>query len=312
MQSKNTILFKDLTIKDIPTAGGKGASLGEMNDLVPVPGGFVVSAQAYEKFIEQVRDEIFDLLKQIDIEDSAQLDKIAKDIRDIVLKTEIPSEIKQDIEKAYDKLKGFVAVRSSATAEDLPEASFAGQQDTYLNIRGTSNVVEAVRKCWASLFTSRAIYYRETNKFKHEDVLIAVVIQRMVNSQAAGVMFSVNPVNNDKNEIIIEGGFGLGELVVSGQITPNMYVVIKNTLEIKEKVINEQEIGLFRDKQGKSVKKKIKDPSKQVLSDEKILELAKLGIKIEKHYKKPMDIEWAIDEDSKLFILQARPVTALK
>ena len=236
--NKNIIWFKDLNIKDIDKAGGKGASLGEMQSLVPVPEGFVVSAQAYEKFVDQVKKDIFDLLKMINIEDSTQLDKIAKDIRDIILKVDIPSELKEDIEKAFNELKGFVAVRSSATAEDLPEASFAGQQDTHLNVRGAEDVVDKVRQCWASLFTARAIYYRENYKFKHEDVFIAVVIQRMINSESAGVLFTVNPVNNEKNEIIIEGAFGLGEMVVSGQITPDMYLVEKSSLEIKEKNIN--------------------------------------------------------------------------
>ena len=307
---KNIIWFNDLTIKDIDKAGGKGASLGEMSSFMPVPEGFVVTAQAYEAFTNQIKKDIFDLLKQIKIEDSEQLDRVAKDIRDIILKTQIPNELQKEIEDNYNKLKGFVAVRSSATAEDLPEASFAGQQDTYLNVKGANKVLDSVRRCWASLFTARAIYYRETNKFKHEDVLIAVVIQRMINSESAGVMFTVNPVNNDKQEMIIEGAFGLGEMVVSGQLTPDMYLVTKN-LEIKEKNINEQEIGLFRDDNGNNVKKKIEDPSKQVLSDEHILELAKLGIKIEEHYKKPMDIEWALNQ-GKIYILQARPITTLK
>jgi pyruvate,water dikinase len=307
---ENIIWFNELTINDIDKAGGKGASLGEMSSFMPVPEGFVVTAQAYEAFTNQIKNDIFDLVNQIKIEDSEQLDRIAKDIRDIILKTQIPNELKEEIETNYNKLQGFVAVRSSATAEDLPEASFAGQQDTYLNVKGAEDVLESVRKCWASLFTARAIYYRETNKFKHEEVLIAVVIQRMINSESAGVLFTANPVNNNRDEMIIEGAFGLGEMVVSGQITPDMYLVTKD-LEIKEKHINEQETGLFRNDNGENVQKKIEDPSKQVLSDEHIIELSKLGIKIEEHYKKPMDIEWAL-EKNKVYILQARPITTLK
>jgi pyruvate, water dikinase len=312
MVKENITWFKDLTIKDIEKAGGKGASLGEMLSLVPIPDGFVITAQAYEDFVNQVKNDIFDLIKMINIEDSSQLDKIAKDIRDIILKTEVPEELKKEIEKTYNELKGFVAVRSSATAEDLPEASFAGQQDTYLNVKGAEEVIDSVRKCWASLFTARAIYYRETNKFKHEEVLIAVVIQRMINSKSAGVMFTVNPVNEDRNEMIIEGAFGLGEMVVSGQITPDMYLITKDNLEIKEKNINEQETGLFRSPDGGNEKKAIENPSDQVLSDEHIIELSRLGLKIEKHYKKPMDIEWAVGEDNKMYIVQARPITTLK
>jgi pyruvate, water dikinase len=308
---KNILWFNELTIKDIDKAGGKGASLGEMCNFMPVPEGFVVTAQAYESFINQIKKDVFDLLKQIKIEDSEQLDRVAKDIRDIILKTQIPTELKKEIETNYNKLKGFVAVRSSATAEDLPDASFAGQQDTYLNVKGAEQVIDSVRKCWASLFTARAIYYRETNKFKHEDVLIAVVIQRMVNSESAGVLFTVNPVTNNRSELIIEGAFGLGEMVVSGQLTPDMYLIDKKSLEIKEKNINEQEIGLFRDNNGQNVKKSIDDPSKQVLSDEHIIELSRLAIKIEQHYKKPMDIEWAVDQ-GKVYILQARPITTLR
>ncbi len=307
---ENIIWFKDLSIKDISIAGGKGASLGEMYDLAPVPDGFVVTAQAYEKFIESRKDKIFSVLKELNTEDSSELDKKSEEIRNIILNKDVPDDVINDIKSEYKKINDFVAVRSSATAEDLPEASFAGQQDTYLNIKGEDEVVESVRKCWASLFTARAIYYRETNKFKHEDVLIAVVVQKMVNSQKAGVLFTVNPVNKNKNEIIVEGGFGLGEMVVSGQITPDMYVVDKNKLEIKEKNVNEKEVGLFRDKEGNNVKKDIENPSEQVISDKEVIELSKLSIKIEKHYKKPQDIEWAI-EDGKIYILQSRPITTL-
>jgi pyruvate,water dikinase len=309
--NKNIIWFKDLSIKDIDVAGGKGASLGEMYDLMPIPNGFVVSAQAYEKFAEQVNNKIFPLL-DIDVEDSTKLEKASKDVQKIILDAKIPLDIIDDIKKEYNKLKGFVACRSSATAEDLPEASFAGQQATYLNVKGEDNVIDAVKKCWASLFTARAIYYRVVNNFKHEDVLIAVVVQKMVNSQKAGVMFTVNPITNMRTELVIEGAFGLGEMVVSGEITPDLYIVDKNKLEIKQKNVNEQEIGLFRDEKGNNVKMKVKNPAEQVLSDKQIRDLAILGAAIEKHYKKPEDIEWAVDEDDKIYILQSRPITTLK
>lgn len=312
MQHKNIIWFKDLKIKDIPVAGGKGASLGEMYDLMPVPDGFVVTAQAYEKSVQDIKNKIFPKLNKLDVENSAKLEKTAKDIQKIIFSTKVPKDILDDIKKEYNKIKDFVAVRSSATAEDLPEASFAGQQATFLNIKGTDKVIEAVRKCWASLFTARAIYYRVVNNFKHEDVLIAVVVQKMVNSQKAGVMFTINPITNMKHELIIEGSFGLGEMVVSGQVTPDLYIVDKDTLKIKEKTINEQEFGLFRDAKGNNVKKKVPNPAEQVLPDKLIKDLAILGIAIEKHYGKPQDIEWAVDEDNKIYILQSRPITTLK
>ena len=308
----NIIWFKDLSIKDIDKAGGKGASLGEMYDMMPIPNGFVVSAQAYERFFQAVKTKVLAVLKGLDVEDSSRLEKASEKIQKIMLAADIPKDIIIDIKKEYKKIDDFVAVRSSATAEDLPEASFAGQQATYLNVKGENKVVEAVQKCWASLFTARAIYYRETHKFKHKDVLIAAVVQKMVNSQKAGVMFTVNPITNMKTEIVIEGAFGLGELVVSGQITPDLYIVDRNKLELKQKNINEQRIGLFRDPKGNNKEMKIADPSAQVLSDQQVKDLAILGIAIEKHYKKPQDIEWAVDEDGKIYILQSRPITTLK
>jgi pyruvate,water dikinase len=311
-KNNNIYWFKELKIKDIPIAGGKGASLGEMSSLMPVPDGFVVSAQAYGRFVKNVQDEIFAILKKLDADDSLRLEAASQEIQEIILKTDMPADIVEDIEKNYSKIDGFVAVRSSATAEDLPTASFAGQQATFLNVKGVDNVVKAVKECWASLFTGRAIYYRVTNKFKHEDVLIAVVVQKMVNSQKAGVLFTVNPVNNNHDEIIIEGAFGLGELVVSGQITPDMYLVDKKKMEIKEKMINEKEVGLFRNAKGDNVKMNIKNPIEQVLTDKEIIELSKLALKIEQHYKKPQDIEWAVGDDKKIYILQSRPITTLK
>ena len=308
----HTVWFKDIKIKDIPRAGGKGASLGEMYDLMPIPNGFIITAQTYEKFAENIKDKIFAKLKNLNVEDSAKLEQVSKDIQKIILSAKVPKDILDSIKREYETLKGFVAVRSSATAEDLPQASFAGQQASFLNVNGTSKVLEAVRKCWASLFTARAIYYRTANKFNHEDVLIAVVVQKMVNSKTAGVMFSVNPVNNNRNEIVIEASFGLGEMVVSGQVTPDMYIVDKKKLSIIQKNINEQEFGLFRDEKGNNIKKRIENPGAQVISDKIIRDLAILSVAIEEHYKKPQDIEWAVDDDGKIYILQSRPITTLE
>ena len=233
----------------------------------------------------------------------------------MILAFEMPDDVKKEIVENYKKLKEkFVAVRSSATAEDLPTASFAGQQDTYLNVKGEKDLLESVRKCWASLFTSRAIYYRVINKFHHEKVLICVVVQEMIDSQKAGVLFTVNPVTGDRNEQIIEGSFGLGESVVSGQVTPDSYIVKKKPFEIKEITVNEKNIAFYRDKEKGHNKKVELDNLKansQCLTEDEIKGLAELGIKIEEHYKKPQDIEWAVGPDKKLYILQSRPITTL-
>jgi pyruvate, water dikinase len=310
----NILWFKEIRKNDISKVGGKGANLGEMfNNKIPIPDGFCVTAQAYEKFIEfnGIKDEIKQLL-DIDIENTNQLQNASEKINELILKSQIPIDIKNDIIKAYSNLNCFVAVRSSATAEDLPTASFAGQQATYLNVKGKENIVKYVQNCWASLFTARAIYYRETNKFDHMSVLISVVVQKMVNSDSAGVMFTVHPVTNNRNEMIIEGSFGLGELVVSGSVTPDSYIVTKKPLEIKDIYIAEKRIAMYRNEKGENYEKVLEDEANdQVLNEKQILELAKMGLLIEKHYNFPQDIEWAY-EKGKLFITQSRPITTLK
>jgi len=310
-EEKDILWFKDISITDIPLVGGKGASLGELFEVAPIPDGFVITAQAFDHFLSPIKEKIMDILDILDVEDTKKLDKASHEIKELILEKEFPLELKKEILRSYGSLQGFVAVRSSATAEDLPTASFAGQQDTYLNIK-KEDLLESVQKCWASLFNSRAIYYREKNNFKHEDVLIAVVVQKMVDSQKAGVMFTANVVTNVKSEIIIEGAFGLGEAVVSGQVTPDYYLVDKKTESIKEKNINIQEFGLFRKKDGGVEKITIKNPEDSVLTDLEVKELTKLGLKIEKHYKHPQDIEWGIDGKGKIYILQSRPITTLK
>ena len=315
----NSILwFKDINKNDVGIVGGKGASLGEMSSIFPIPNGFCITAQAYEKEVLSVLSKVHKILK-IDVNDQKQLEKASKEIEKLIIAVKMSDELKNNILLNYEKLgKGmlFVAVRSSATAEDLPEASFAGQQATFLNVRGKEDVIKYVKECWASLFTERAIYYREINKFKHEDVLISVVVQEMVNSEKAGVMFTVNPVTKNYNELLIEGSYGLGETVVSGQVTPDSYFIDKKqfiekkTLSIKQKNIAEKTWGLFRDENGKNVNKNIENPNEQLLSEKELKELTEFGIKIEIHYGKPMDIEWAI-ANGKVYILQARPITTL-
>jgi len=305
------LFFKEITKDDIEIAGGKGASLGEMyRHEFPVPNGFVITAQAYKSFVKHENHRIMKILDNLDVEDTEALDKASAEIHKIILAIPYNDELEMEITECYSELDGFVAVRSSATAEDLPEASFAGQQATYLNIKGRLELLDAVKKCFASLFTSRAIYYRVSHKFKHNDVLIAVVVQKMVDSEKAGVMFTANPVTNDKSEMIIEGAFGLGESVVSGELTPDSYIVNKASLEIKNSNIGTQTWGYFRDKQtGHTVKNDI-DGTASVLSDKEVQELAEYGVKLEKHYGKLQDIEWGIAD--KVYILQSRPITTIK
>lgn len=285
---ENIMWFKDLKKKDIPLVGGKGANLGEMFNHFPIPNGFCVTVNAYKHFMDEtlIGAHIHGLLDKLDVEKTEQLEKVSKNIRDLILKQDMPNDVEEDIVKNYRTLKNRkVAVRSSATAEDLPTASFAGQQDTYLNIEGEHKVVDAVQRCWASLFTSRAIYYREKNNFKHRDVLISVVVQEMINPEYAGVMFTIDPVN--KKHILIEVVEGLGEQLVSGQVTPNTYFMNKRSHKLEE-------------------------ATEHFTFDKKVLgKISRVGEKIEDHYKKPQDIEFCIDRKGVLFIVQSRPITTL-
>ncbi len=328
--------FKETSKDDVAIVGGKAANLGEMyNAGFPVPPGFTITAQCYKYFIEKTRikDKIFSILKNININDTDKLQEYANEIQKLIISTEVPLDIREEIIDNYEALEipdikkvkhvlelanikeyPFVAVRSSATAEDLPEASFAGAQATYLNVKGVEQLIKAVRACWASLFTARAIYYRAKNNFDHSKVLIAVAVQKMVNSEKAGVMFSVNPATNNRKEIIIEAAYGLGEAVVSGAINPDLYIVDKDSMKIKSVKVNTQEWGYFRDlNMGRSSKRDIPKEKRhlQKLSDNEILELANLAVKVELHYGKPQDMEWAIEKD-KLYLVQTRAVTTLK
>ncbi len=335
----NCIWIKQISKEDIPLVGGKAANLGEIaKNNFPVPGGFVVTAEAYKLFLDKtgIQKEINQILEKTDISNTDQLKSSSEKIQNLVLSAEMPTEIKLDVQKYYKNINTgtgittlpakaanlinigrdlpFIAARSSATAEDLPEASFAGQQATYLNVKGQDNVVKAVHQCWASLYTARAIYYRETNNFEHAKVYIAVVIQKMVNSEKSGVMFTIDPVTNDETKIIIEAGFGLGDAIVSGAISPNRYVVDKNKWLIMDKKMPGQDWMFTRDiNTGRTKKQALSDDKskKQVLTDGEIIALAKLSRKIEKHYGNPQDIEYAI-ENNRLYIVQTRAVTTQK
>ncbi|MCL5795374.1 MAG: phosphoenolpyruvate synthase, partial [Patescibacteria group bacterium] len=259
------------------------------------------------------------LLKNIDVNDNKGLNQAAKKIQTAIKEKSLNSKFKDEIKSYYNQLcrqvnaNVFVAVRSSATAEDLPTASFAGQQATFLNIIGANSVVEAVKKCWASLFEPRAIYYRIINKFDHLKVGIAVPIQAMVQSEKSGILFTIDPVNNNKNVIIIDAGYGLGEAIVSGAVTPDRYEVQKSDLKILDKNINVQTWKIIKVKdKNKHIIVRKDQQKQQKITDEQIIELAKIGLKIEKHYGKPQDTEWAIDKTGKIYFVQARPVTTLE
>ncbi len=331
MSSSKTELvswFETLRVTDIPVVGGKNASLGEMiNAGMPVPPGFAITAYSYERFLKETRlsEKIYKVITEVitDSNDPKLYDIASKKIREFIEKSQMPKDIELAIRNAYKELNKrfdlkdtFVAVRSSATAEDLPDASFAGQQETYLNIKGADELIESVMKCWSSLFTPRAIFYRNEKGFPHDKVFISVGVQKMVHSRAAGVMFTINPVTGNVDEIVIEGNYGLGESVVSGAVNPDDFVVDKNEFKIKERRIARKTIQYIRDPAtGKTIHLDIPEDKQkmQCVTDEEIRKLSDLAKIIEKHYGKPMDIEWAIDQDlpfpRSIFIVQARPET---
>jgi len=313
--------FEELDKNDIGIAGGKGANLGELTQAgIPVPPGFVVTAQAYEYFMEEagINDKVMEILDQIDVNDTKQLQEAAEEIKKIIIDSPIPDDLVMFIREYYNELcqrvdedDTDVAIRSSATAEDLPEASFAGQQDTFLHVSGDDEVIEYIRKCWASLFEARAIFYREENNFEHSKVYIAVVVQKMAIADKAGVMFTVNPSTGEEIALI-EGSWGLGESVVSGDVTPDNYQVDKKNNEIINVTISDKKVMYTNDEDGTSVKVEVPEDKRKerVLSDEELIELTEMGKRVQAHYGEPMDTEWAFEKDM-LFLLQARPITTL-
>ncbi len=318
--------FRKLNKSSLPLVGGKNASLGEMiNADIRVPPGFAVTTNSYSVFMEKagINETIFSLLANLNPDDIEALNQVAEKIQDMIRTAEIPADVQQTISSGYSHLCEVcsvdelpVAVRSSATAEDLPTASFAGQQDTYLWMQGTARVIESVRKCWASLYNPRAISYRVKNNFPHEKVLISVGIQKMVNSRAAGVMFTLNPTDGDISKVVIEGSWGLGETVVSGSVNPDKFVVDKVMGEINERKISTKHIEcVFDVEKGETVDADVAEDLQCTccLEDHEIRELVKTAKGIETHYGRAMDIEWAIDKDftfpENIFIVQARPET---
>lgn len=328
MRRDLVLWFESLRKTDIPSVGGKNANLGEMTSAgIPVPPGFAITAFSYKRFIEEtgIASKIYEIIKETvtNPNDPKQFEIASKKIRGLVEATPMPKDIENAARSAYAEMckrigvnDVFVAVRSSATAEDLADASFAGQQETFLNIRGPDEVIEATVKCWSSLFTPRAIFYRTEKGFAHEKVFISVGVQKMVNSRAAGVIFTINPVTGDGNQIVIEGNHGLGEAVVSGAVTPDDFVVDKKALKITDRRLAKKTIQYIRDPNtGKTVHVEVPvDKQEQpCISDDEILRLAEMAKRIEQHYGKAQDIEWAIDRDlafpGNLFIVQSRPET---
>lgn len=339
---EDIVWFDEVDKDDTGLVGGKGANLGEMTKAhFPIPFGFIVTSNAYFAHIKEANLEtkIKQLLSGINYESPHELQQASKHIQELILASEMSKHLGQKIIEHYHdlmlkeeeylkkgikgvkimthKLKSIyktplVAVRSSATAEDLPGASFAGQQETYLNVKGETNLLQKVRECWASLFTERAIYYRHNKGFEHAKVGLAAVVQRMVQSEKSGVAFSIDPITNDKEKIVIEAIFGLGEYIVQGKVTPDHYEVDKGSFVILEKNVTKQDRKYsVLHNSNKDVRLKKEVGLKQKLSDEEILQIAILVKDIENHYYFPQDIEWAI-EKATVFIVQSRPVTALE
>ena len=303
--------FKNISSKDTKIAGGKGASLGELTQAgIPVPPGFVIPSNIFNEFIKSnhLIPEIDAILKTVDLESIHTVNSASERIQKLILQVPFPTDLQTKVQAAFDKLDAkLVAVRSSATAEDSASAAWAGQLETYLNT-SQSDLFDNIKKCWASLFTPRAIFYRFEKQLHSTDIAVAVVIQKMIQSEVSGIAFSVHPITQDDNQIIIEAGLGLGEAIVSGQITPDSYIVEKTPHIIVDKIISNQTKGIFKNGW------QTIDPSQtanQKLSDSQIIELSLLIQKIEKHYEFPCDIEWAY-ANKQFYITQSRPITTLK
>ena len=310
-----TVLWLDnIGSDDLETVGGKAASLGELHGAdLPVPPAFVVTAATYRAFIEEsgIETELFETV-DVDAEDSSELATAAADAQRLITETPLPDSVREEILAAYDDLgeRASVAVRSSATAEDLPGASFAGQQDTYLNVT-REDLLDYVRDCWASLFTQRALYYRQEQGFAHDVVDIAVVVQKMVDAEKSGVMFTSHPSTGEP-VVTVEAAWGLGEAVVSGAVTPDNYVIERESGDIREETVAEKKLMHVRDEEtGETVERPVPEDRRgtRVLGDQELAELVELGEEIERYYGQPQDVEWAIDDG--IYLLQSRPITTI-
>lgn len=310
--------LEEIRKEDIPSVGGKGASLGEMASIgLPVPPAFVVTSQAFRRFLIRtgLEDPLYSILESLDVDDNDALESAAKKAKDLIHEAKMPDDLKSEIRIAYEKLSrtgDIVAARSSATAEDLPDASFAGQQETVLNIKGIDNLLKAVQVCWASLYGARAIYYRVKQGFDHHSVNIAVVVQQLIPSEKAGVMFTSHPVTGE-SLAIIEGSWGLGESVVSGTVSPDNYVFDRRLERITDRLISLKNVEIVADGNYGTITREVEKSrqEQQVLSDDEVRRLTTYGIVSEEHYGVPQDMEWGIVGD-KIYILQSRPVTTIK
>jgi pyruvate, water dikinase len=326
--------FSELNKDSGSIAGGKGANLAEIyNAKANVPPGFVITAQAYDYLIEKagLKEQIQEILDKINYEDTKELNESAQKIRELIINAQIPKDLQEEIIESYGLLDNtndlknvhgevleilknvepiFVAVRSSATTEDLADASFAGQQETFLNVKGNSDLLLNVKKCFASLFTARAVYYRHKKGYEHVKASLAIVVQRMVDSDKSGVIFSKDPTNQSEN-IILEAVFGLGEGIVSGTITPDKYLISRD-LEILDRKVSDKKVAIIRDSSGKQTLAKLspEKSNQQVLKDHEIKRLAEISLNLEEHYKKPQDIEWAIEGDE-IYVVQTRSITTI-
>jgi pyruvate,water dikinase len=305
---------------DVEFAGGKGANLGELTRAgLPVPSGFVIGAPAYMAFCETggLRDWIAVDLEQLDVDDTAALEEVSRRVREMIVREPLPGWLEDAIRQSYEELSGgdrgaAVAVRSSATAEDTESASFAGMNETFLNVRGSDAVVDAVRRCWASLFGARTVFYRAKRGFSQGEMAIAVVVQRQIASTRAGVMFTIDPSMGRADRIVIEGSFGLGESVVSGSVSPDRYVVEKKTMAIVTREVRAKEMMIEPIEGGGTSRRHLtaEESMRPVLDDEEVCQLAGLAVQIERHYGVPQDTEWALDAEGHVWMLQSRPVTS--
>jgi len=309
----HTLWLTDIGADDLQRVGGKAASLGELTGAgLPVPSAFVVTTGTYRSFIEKtgIENALFDAV-DVDTDDSRALAAAAERAQELLLDTEIPAEVREDVLAAYDELgDGPVAVRSSATAEDLPDASFAGQQDTYLNV-ARADLLDRIRECWASLFTQRAIYYRTEQGFDHDAVDIAVAVQEMVDAEKSGVLFTSHP-STGAPTAIVEAAWGLGEAVVSGTVSPDNYVVDRETGELADVTVARKRVMCVRGEDGRTVERSVPDEKRdrQVLDETELSRLVELGERVEAHYGCPQDVEWAMRDDE-LYLLQSRPITTI-
>lgn len=321
MSKRYILSLTEITKNQIDMVGGKGANLGEMTRAgMPVPEGFCIHVEAYKDYLKEngIQTEIEKMLEAVDWENHEEIEGISRQIQKLMLNQTISSELEQEIIKAYKQLSEEhskeipVAVRSSATAEDLPDASFAGQQETFLHILGEQSIMEHVIKCWASLWSARAMVYRQKNQYEHTDVYLAVVVQKMVESESSGVAFTVNPLTENENEVLINSAYGLGEVVVAGSVTPDIFILNKENGSVLQKQLGTKERQLNFDTKGKTILVDVL-PNKQntySLTDLELLELHALTMKVEAHYQFPQDIEWAFAK-GKLYLLQTRPITTI-